>query len=147
MKRLIKFRVWDNNKMHGVGLCDCCHTEEDVAHIWSAHGVDDHCDANDKAIPLQFTGIIDRNGKEIFEGHIIELSENDRKLFDACTSDGSRVRKHCLVGYKEGCAMFGRHAQGDPDEMNSYLWLVKDKCEVVGNFYENEELLKRKEWE
>ena len=61
MNREIKFRAWDKscNKMRGIsGLQDCFSLRSD--------GI-----CNEDYILLQYTGLHDKNGKEIYEGDIL----------------------------------------------------------------------------
>lgn len=126
--REIKFKAWEpSGKMHGVGICDCCFSQDDVAHIWSIHGVDDDCTEEDKAIPLQFTGLKDSKGVEIFEGDIVKIRDNlgDRHI-------GS-------VNMIDGCwSTLGA------DDAREYLkcHVVNHAIEVIGNIFENPEFLK-----
>lgn len=71
----------------------------------------------------QFTGLTDKNGKMIFEGDIIE--------FD-CDNLG-------VIEWDEDCAKFSiRYDEDIFTDFDSY-W--GDDCEVVGNIYNNSELL------
>ena len=78
-------------------------------------------DGLDSIILMQFTGLKDKNGKEIYEGDII---------FTGILGD-----KNCQypVTYKNGCFWVNE-------------WLLKDSLsgEVIGDIYENPELLNRK---
>ena len=87
---------------------------------------------------MQFTGLKDSNGKEIYEGDIILLDSKFGDLIGA-----SRI--NCLVGFKDGAFMYGRNAQYN--FLNTYLWMVAcDKqCKVIGNKFENPKLLEAKE--
>lgn len=75
---------------------------------------------------MQYTGLKDINGKEIYEGDIIE------------TSDGN-----CFVRYDEATTSYEVVFE---DEAVISLWEAAvygtKKVEVIGNIYENQDLLK-----
>lgn len=94
----------------------------------------------------QFTGLLDKNGKEIYEGDIV-YSE---------FKDGSHTR--CLVGWNEEEAGFGimdeyayrskQEGYDFPKYGSDVLFNFRkhgDKFEVIGNIYDNPELLKQTE--
>jgi uncharacterized phage protein (TIGR01671 family) len=82
---------------------------------------------DDKFIPLQFTGLTDKNGKEIYDGDILkyllpnmEPEEGETEYIEAVSFvDGA----FCVDGYTPVSAT---------TEWN---------CEIIGNIYENAELL------
>ena len=90
----------------------------------------------------QFTGLYDRNGKEIYEGDIIYIR----------MGDGSDC--YCVVGYDEELLKFGVMDEYAYSSMlrgyhrnfdNGFMHrLYKDSAifEVRGNIYDNPELLK-----
>ncbi len=86
----------------------------------------------------QFTGLVDKTGKEIYEGDIIRLGDD---LFKGLSVPGHAglVRKNCLVGMSEGCWMYARNTYNE--EFNTYLWINNSDVEVLGNIYETPELL------
>ena len=73
---------------------------------------------------MEFTGLLDKNGKEIYEGDVMKIY-------------GSTFE---IVWFK-GAYHF-KHSDNKSAFPNDYL--LKDlghKCEVIGNIYENPELL------
>lgn len=86
----------------------------------------------------QYTNINDIEDNRIYENDILELSEEGRKLFG---SEGYPCRKYQLVGFKDGCFMTGRCSLSVSDHLDTYLWIIKDYVKVVGNKFDNPELL------
>lgn len=158
MKREIKFRVWiltkkeewtgaDNfdtfdwdNRMRFVSYMNIplnnhsgkdisCHKiceNDNYANEWHAVG-----EKYNEAILMQYTGLKDKNGKEIFEGDICVL---DYSLYDEYEDEdefGNEKFKF-VVEFEDG---------------SFWNWcedLTSDRCEVIGNIYENPNLLKQK---
>ena len=79
---------------------------------------------------LQFTGLQDRNGKEIYEGDILKYN---------FPYDG-RLKHISLVKFVETEASFGlKDIYGN--EIPLYRIAANNYFEVIGNIYENPELL------
>ena len=74
---------------------------------------------------MQYTGIKDKNGKEIYEGDIIICKYGPEIMMEVKWVD-------------EGFRTLGKY-NGD-----NYVGYVKNSAEVVGNIYENPELLEEK---
>lgn len=88
---------------------------------------------------MQYTGLKDKNGKEIYEGYLLEMRNElgYHKIFQ--------------IFYKDGGLCFNTHFDDfnkNPNEiyfyescadMQSKGFIVQ--CEIIGNIYENPELL------
>ena len=132
-----KFRAYDGgslNRMYQpdevmVGNGDIWIIDEDsVAGDWIVN--------NDLHL-MQSTGLFDKKGVEIFEGDIISDGHTSRDIrhhqtFGFYTIDGN--------GYEE---FFGDTASlEDFEEVSKYM---SENIEIIGNVYENPELLEDKE--
>ena len=96
--------------------------------------------ANSNAIiPLQFTGIKDKNGKEVFVGDIIQFSNREVWFRNNLFLESPEKRKEILEDVKK--YPYERREVCFPE---SYEWLLSDEIqeywEVIGNVYENPEL-------
>ncbi|HEU6112014.1 TPA: hypothetical protein VVR54_002024 [Streptococcus pneumoniae] len=101
---------------------------------------------------MQSTGLKDKNGKEIFEGDILKFNDEWNEYCHEGYVDGSVEGVNYVEVVKgEACFEFGKTRYPESslfiymeDEHLSFAELVKDKdfgFEIVGNVYENPELL------
>lgn len=108
MDREIKFRAWSNVE---IVLSD---EYSSMADFW--------LDCRDCKL-MQFTGLKDKNGREIYEGDILSVGH-----LDFC----------CAVTFDDGCF------QLKTNEYQGISPIVQNRAnrlEIIGNIYENQELL------
>ncbi len=143
-EREIKFRAWDKDKeeMLTPDMSEWCINFEnggiDVLESNMNFSTQEDCYISIENYELmQFTGLKDKNGKEIYEGDIIDY------LGTFESGDGYRgeIKFDEGVYYFMGKSKIGRKA----GVISSYVGLAHEKayqhCEVIGNIYENSELL------
>ena len=115
MKEL-KFRAWDGKKM----IDDVMPVSEtDIVELFEY----EHQVTEVEAVE-QYTGIKDKNGKEIYEGDIVSVRNKNRKN-----------------EYDIGVVEFGKAAFRCPFLLGKYH---SGQVEVVGNVHENPDLLGEK---
>lgn len=114
--RDLKFRAWDGKKM----IDDVIPTSEtSIVELFEyEHQV------TDVESVEQYTGLKDKNGKEIYEGDIVSVRNKNRKN-----------------EYDIGVVEFGEAAFRCPFLLGKYH---SGQVEVIGNVHENADLLEKK---
>lgn len=121
MNRIIKFRVWDGREM-SLPTSD--------AWFKLKNG---EIELPKDYIIMQYTGLKDKNGVEIYEGDIIEYDDHSNK---------PSFRNTALVEYEPQYASY-QIISGDLTDRRSVvvLWafdsIIKSNAVVIGNFYES----------
>jgi uncharacterized phage protein (TIGR01671 family) len=136
--REIKFRAW--HKAHQRMYYSDFVVKFTGTLLWwvSEHGYDELM-GTDKAIPMQFTGLKDKNGKEIYEGDVVEELEDS--YYSIEEDDDREVLGKFVIEYDVN-GFWPKHR-----ESNEYGWGeddAKDNFRVIGNIYENPELIETK---
>lgn len=90
----------------------------------------------DEEYLMQSTGLVDKNGKEIFEGDII-TNGPDVMCMKRHNTLGFYVEQKGKVEFIADCAVLEEFEENAKD--------VADNVEIIGNVYENPELLEDKE--
>lgn len=112
--RTIKFRAWDGKKMREWGFL----------HKGAFVGIPTESGAMDYP-QMQFTGLLDKNGKEIYEGDIL------------LNTSGWDISGNQVIRWNEKNAWFELGDEGE--KLSKYA--VHEFWEIIGNIYENPELL------
>ena len=136
------FRVWDkllNIFVHGFSITGYGKIFFDV----------EEQDPNDYVL-MQSTGLLDRDGKEIFEGDIVSIPYVDPKgRIDIETENGRSkvgfVHGQFVFYSTEPIALYDWCEKDKGEYVSNYgnLTITKDKTyiKVIGNVYENPDLL------
>ena len=120
MERILKFRFWTPDKrmlndhkgwVADIGINEALLCSKDYGYI-----------------AMQFTGLLDRNNKEIYEGDIVKQEK--------WVSIGKYVNSIGVVKYKG--INFTSECIGDWSGSNAEL---NGNAKVIGNIYENPELI------
>ena len=133
--REIKFRAWDKENKVWVNSKNQQSTTElnydnNYLQHWSGYEL------------LQYTGLKDKNGKEIYEGDIVACERSFWK----------ENKKICVVEWKEYDAGFNLFYPNDPvdsevladrkkEQELSMFQVWEHEREIIGNIYENPDLL------
>lgn len=135
--RDIKFRAWDYKKMNYSPVVSDGTDGGSTSYV----SLNDAVDCFDGVL-MQYTGRKDKNGKEIYEGDVVRLH-----YFYEALGEGLGVfeaEKEIIghISFRE----LGLWIEGSNEEESGYLLLFpqlhEEGLEVIGNIYENPELLK-----
>ena len=128
--REIKFRAWDGELMHNV---DELHFPVGGMH-WFGPGVGKGW-ARECPV-MQYTGLKDKNGVEIYEGDVIQYIETRSCKCPKCENEQYTILNQGEVVIVEGMTKHNFIPNGEFYTLDdSWQW------EVIGNIYENPGLI------
>jgi len=137
--REIKFRAWDKTNRRMLPVNDINWVEGNARYnidfitVWddelnTGYTLDTH--DNDFEL-MQYTGLKDKNGKEIYEGDILNYPKHKGYYLIKWICDGAEEVSDC-----------GFACERDKPSYNYMLPSVWKRMEVIGNVHQNPELLK-----
>ena len=119
MNREIKFRFWDKKK------------KEFPQVLCLGDSFAEYEKNEDRYIPLQYTGLKDKNGKEIYEGDICKirfvLDDVEDYIFYSLSEEEKKTQTKIFLVKSP---LF-----------NNQIEFTAEEIEVIGNIYENPELI------
>lgn len=131
--REIKFRVWVNNRMvylPYLAFTDCDNlvfSEQKLGHY-----IDEYI-VKTPIILMQFTGLLDKNSKEIYEGDVVKHKTIGCHTGSVLTEDSDGVVVWSGSGFKyQKTEDMGRYNFNFGSEL-----ICSEHYEVIGNIYEN----------
>ncbi len=125
MNREIKFRAWDGKYMFNVGVL---RLDEETPRGLDYYNFYDGYEGESSKILMQFTGLLDKNGKEIWESDICKTYQHGiGNLIQTVTFNDASF---CL-----------EHPLALTTELRGFK---TDYIEVIGNIYEHSHLLDSK---
>ena len=121
-----KFRAWDKNTKKMNGMVEIYRNRKQEIELLPR---------DDNTILMQFTGLFDKNGNEIFEDDIVKTTI----FFGRADESGG------FYEYEKELIGIVKQLEGtwviDTEKGAVYLWSDIDENEVLGNIWDNLELL------
>ena len=141
MKREIKFRAWceSNKEMYYPDSNYEFWVDNNSIGFYPRYDKDELYHFNTmpsenekKIVAMQYTGLKDKNGKEIYEGDICKRP----------SSNGTKEQMaYGVIEFYKGSFCFKREYVNLRIAVDNLCYHYAD-CEIIGNIYENPELLK-----
>lgn len=128
MQDRFKFRVFNKKQNKLYSWEDLTKTKEDNTLYWCMIQVQNDFENN---ILMQCTGLKDKNGNLIYEGDIVKFYFDRDKIIGVITWDNEHQ-----VGFYVNTTDYFKDKY-----ITNYDFLCGFKYEVIGNIYENKELL------
>ena len=125
--REIKFRAWDKYKKEMImpNTIGCEIIFIDETGDFGVGRFDCNEDWYDDIEIMQYTGLKDKNGKDIYEGDIVKYKDEILQVY----------------WYKEFCKfLINRTTNGATNGYEMFTLRCSEEVEVIGNIYENPEL-------
>lgn len=131
MQDRFKFRVWnkENKKLYDWNFLE--ETKGENTFFWVLHQAQNDCKHN---ILMQCTGLKDKKGNLIYEGDVVKSE-----------AQAGIIINYGIVGFNEKEAKFLITENLQSKDYRLSFW-YRDSLEVIGNIYENPELIEEQQW-
>ena len=126
-QREIKFRAWDKVEKEMIEWSELRKLHASLSYIEESERLD-------ARILMQYTGLKDRNGKEIYELDIVRTFYG--KIAVVMYLDGSFKLFTNTTDFKPTGTVIGQNV-----EENYLGYFFQENIEIIGNIYQNPELL------
>jgi len=128
MNRKIKFRAWDKEEKVMIDADSFALTNindfEPISELFES--------LQEHFVLMQYTGFMDENGKEIYDGDILVYERN------YC------IPESCIVFWAKESGWVVDIQGNDYDGVEPLSEFNEDELKIVGNIYENPELMEKK---
>ena len=137
--RTLKFRVWDIDGKIWINVDDIIIDGDGI--LWIRDWINDCVTRKGNFVIQQFTGLLDKNNKEIFEGDIVTFQQNS-----SC---------HGKYGNETGIVKSSKYGEWIIENLNKNRWpketifdnlftckkSEREEEVIIGNIFQNPELL------
>ncbi len=129
MNRQIKFRVWDTCHKQWIGAC-AIESDGTIIDIHNAM-------PETNCIAQQYTGLNDKNGKEIYEGDIVKDTWKENRPYSYSPDEEYDCEKIFEVKYEDYSFNLDRKYSREQTCVDDF------HREVIGNIFEHKHLLEK----